>query len=55
MLHPVDGLFIIIKVNIIAIVKPSNRDHRIIGLIVWIQGNAIYDAIPHNHQERIFN
>lgn len=54
-LHPVDGLFVVIKVNIIAILKPSNRDHSIIALVIWVQGNAIDDAVSHNHQERIFN
>lgn len=34
--HPVDGLFIIIKVNIIAIVKTSHRNHSIIALIFWV-------------------
>lgn len=54
-LHPIDGLFIVIEVNIIAVLKPSNRDHGIITLVIWIQGNAIDDAVSHNHQERILN
>lgn len=54
-LHPVDGLFIVIKINIIAILKPSNRDHSIVSLVIWVQGNAKDDAVSHNHQERIFN
>ncbi len=43
------------KVNIISILKPSNRDHSVITLVIWVQGNAIDDAVSHNHQERIFN
>lgn len=54
-LHPVDGMFVVIKVNIIAILKSSNRDHSIIALVLWVQRNAIDDAVSHNHQERIFN
>lgn len=54
-LHPEDGLFIVIKVNIVSIMKPSDRDHSIICLVIWVQGNAIDDAVSHNHQERIFN
>lgn len=34
--HPVDGLFIIIKVNIITIVKTSHRNHGIVALIFWV-------------------
>lgn len=54
-LHPVDGLLVVIKVNIIAILKPSNGDHCIITLVIWVQGNAIDDAVSHHHQERILN
>lgn len=54
-LHPVDVLFVVIKVNIIAILKPSNRDHSIVTLVIWVQGNAIDDAVSYNHQERILN
>lgn len=54
-LHPIDGLFAVIKVNIIAILKTSDRDHSIITFVLWVQGNAIDDAVSHNHQERIFN
>lgn len=55
MLHPVDGLFTVVEVNVIAVLKPSNRYHGIITLFLRVQGNAIDDAVPHNHQEGIFN
>lgn len=54
-LHPVDGLLIVIKVNVIAVLKSSDRDHRIITLVIWVQGNAVDDAVSHNNQERILN
>lgn len=55
MFHPIDGLLIVIEVNIIAILKASNRNHGIIALVIRVQGNAVDDAVSHNHQERIFN
>lgn len=55
MLHPVYDLFIVIKVNIVSILKSSNRDHCIIALVIWVQGNSVDDAVSHNHQERIFD
>lgn len=36
MLHPVYDLFIVIKVNIVSILKSSNRDHCIIALVIWV-------------------
>lgn len=55
MFHPIDGLLVVIEVNIIAILKASNRNHGIIALVIRVQGNAVDDAVSHNHQERIFN
>lgn len=54
-LHPIDGLLVVIKVNVVAILQPGNRDHGIVGLVLRVQGNAVDDAVSHNHQERLFD
>lgn len=54
-LDPIDGLLIVIEVDVVAILQPCNRDHGIVGLVIWVQGNAVDDAVSHNHQERLFN
>lgn len=36
MLHPVYDLFVVIKVNIISILKSSNGDHCIVAFVIWV-------------------
>lgn len=36
MLDPVYDLFIVIKVNIVSILKSSNRHHCVIALVIWV-------------------
>lgn len=55
MFHPVDGLFTVVKVYIIAILQPSHGHHGIIALVLWVQGNAVDDAVSHHHQEWILD
>lgn len=54
-LHPIDGLLAVIKVDVVAILQSCNRDHGIVGLVIWVQGNAVDDAVSHNHQERLLD
>lgn len=53
--HPIDGLLVVIKVDVVAVLQPGDRDHGVVGLVIWVQGNAVDDAVSHNHQERVFD